>query len=184
VDDVGTPADALDGIEPMKLHAALLFAAGVFLAGAAAAHDYRVGSLVIGHPWSRATPKAAPAGIGFLTIVNTGSTADRLVSVSSPAAAQVELHEMSMADGVMRMRPLDRGIEIPAGGRVDLAPGGRHVMFIGLAAPFVRDTRFRGTLTFEKAGAVDVEFAVEGMGADGPAHGLPEHGGGHSMPMK
>lgn len=167
----------------MKTFLRLSLAAGLLLAALPAlAHGYRVGALEIGHPWTRATPQAAPTGAGFLTIANTGGTADRLVRVEATAASKVEIHEMAVIDGVMKMRPLDQGIEIPAGGKVELKPGGFHVMFIGLAAPFQKDAKIPGRLVFEKAGAVDVEFQVEAMGQGAPSHGaMPGHG---TMPAK
>ncbi len=151
-----------------------VLALGAFLAACgsvASAHDYEVGDLTIDHPWSRATPKAAPVGAGYLTIVNKGKTADRLVSASSAISAKVEIHEMAVIDGVMRMRGLDDGIAVPAGGKVEFKPGGYHIMFIGLKQPIAKDATFKGSLTFEKAGTVAVDFKVEAMGGKPPAHG-------------
>ena len=146
---------------PMKTLRTLAFAAALsFVPGAAAAHEYKLGSLEIGHPWSRATPAGAPVAGGFLTVTNAGG-ADRLVSVASDAADKVEIHEMAVVDGVMKMRPLDKGIEVPAGGKLELKPGSYHVMFIGLKKPFVKGDMVKGTLAFEKAGKIDVEFKVE-----------------------
>lgn len=139
-------------------------------ASVASAHDYKLGDLTIDHPWSRATPKAAPVGAGYLTIVNAGKTADRLVSVASDISTKVEIHEMAVVDGVMRMRGLDGGIAVPAGGKVEFKPGGYHIMFIGLKQPIAKDSTFKGTLTFEKAGSVTVDFQTEAMG------GMPAHG--------
>ena len=132
---------------------------------AALAHGYKLGQLEIGHPWTRATAPTAPTGGGFLTITNTGTTADRLIAVKSPAADRVEVHEMKMDGNVMRMRALDQGIEIPPGAAVELKPGGFHIMFMGLKAPFAKDTRVPVTLVLEKAGSIDVEFTVMAMGA-------------------
>lgn len=140
-----------------------LAASLALFSGAAIAHDYSLGSLKIGHPWSRATPKSAPVGGGYLTITNAGPTADRLVSVSADVSDKVELHEMAVVDGIMKMKALDQGIAIPAGGSVAFKPGSYHVMFIGLKAPFEAGQTFKGTLAFEKAGKVEVEFHVESM---------------------
>lgn len=162
----------------MKVFSTLALAAGLALAsGAALAHDYTLGALKIGHPWSRATPKSAPVGGGYMTITNTGTTDDRLVSVAADVSAKVELHEMAVVDGVMKMKALDGGMVVPAGGSVAFKPGGYHVMFIGLKAPLVEGQNFKGTLTFEKAGKVDVDFKVESM-TTGPM----DHSGatGHS----
>ncbi|MBV8790874.1 MAG: copper chaperone PCu(A)C [Pseudolabrys sp.] len=136
---------------------------------AAQAHDFQAGVLKIGHPWSRATPKGAAVGAGYLTVTNNGSVPDRLVSVSVPGVAdKVEVHEMSMKDGVMAMRPASGGLIVPPGGTLSLAPGGYHLMLMGLKAALKEGDRLKGTLVFEKAGSVDVVFNVEGMNAQHP----------------
>src|SRR5581483_10371974 len=101
----------------------------------AAAHDYKLGALEISHPWARATAPTAPTGGGYLSIKNTGTMPDRLMSVSSPAAKTVQVHEMKMEGNVMRMRELDGPLEIKPGETVTLAPGGFHLMMMGLKAP-------------------------------------------------
>ena len=144
----------------------LLFtAAALLLAGSAFAHDYTAGSLHIGHPWSRATPKGAPVGGGYLTITNNGSEPDRFVGGSVDFAQKLELHQMSMDHGVMKMRPVDGGIEIKPGETVTLKPGGLHIMFVGLDKPLKQGERVPATLDFAKSGKVKVDFVVEGMGA-------------------
>jgi copper(I)-binding protein len=140
------------------------------LSGRVLAHDYKLGALEIGQPWARATPPSAPAGGGFLTIKNTGSAADRLVAASSPAADMVQVHEMKMDGNVMRMREVEKGLEIPAGGSVTLAPGGYHLMMMGLKGPLKQGTSVPVTLVFEKAGKIDVQLSVEGLGATQPGH--------------
>ncbi len=137
------------------------------------AHGYKLGDLEIGHPWSRETPDGANVAAGYLVIKNNGTTEDRLIAVSSGISEKGEIHEMSVnADGVMTMREV-KEIVIPAGGEVALKPGGFHLMFAGLKAPAVKDQRFPGTLTFEKAGKIDVEFKVDAKAgeADHSAHG-------------
>jgi copper(I)-binding protein len=136
----------------------------------AAAHDYKLGALEIAQPWARATPPSAPAGGGFLKITNTGTTPDRLISASSPAAELVQVHEMKMDGNVMRMREVEKGLEIPASGSVTLAPGGFHLMMMGLKGPLKQGTSVLLTLVFEKAGRIDVELAVEAMGASHADH--------------
>ena len=149
----------------------LAFVGALALSAATAlAHDYKAGDLEIDHPWSRATPAAAPVGAGYLTITNKGKTADRLLSGTSEISAKVEIHDMAVVDGVMRMRALDKGIEIPAGGKVEFKPGGFHIMLIGLKRPIAKDAGFKGTLTFEKAGTVEIEYQVEGMGKAPAGH--------------
>jgi periplasmic copper chaperone A len=142
-------------------------------ASAASAHDYTQGSLHIAHPWSRATPHGAAVAAGYLVVENRGSALDRLVSVSVPVdiAGRAEIHEMAMQDGVMKMRPLPRGIEIAPGFTAKFEPGGLHLMFLDLKRPLVKGDRFKGTLSFEWAGSVEVEFVVEAMG------GAPQHMG-------
>jgi len=135
------------------------------IAGSALAQDYKVGAIEIRQPWTRATPPTAQAGGGFLVLTNTGTTPDRLIAVKSPAADKVEIHEMKMDGNVMRMRAVDKGIEIPPGGTVELKPGGFHIMFMGLKEPFAKGAKVPLTLVFEKAGSVDTELSVEAMGA-------------------
>jgi len=133
----------------------------------ALAHEFKAGDLEIGHPWSRVTPPGAKVAGGYFTVTNKGSAPDRLVSISSDISDKAELHEMGVKDGVMTMRPVAGGLEIPAGGKVALKPGGYHLMFIGLKRQPKQGEKFPATLTFEKAGSVKVEFLVEGMGEAG-----------------
>ena len=150
---------------------AMLAALLAVFATTAAAHEYKVGALEIKHPWSRATPKGAAVAGGYLTIINTGTTPDRLIGGSVANAGKFEIHEMKLANGVMQMRPLANGIEIKPGATVELKPGSYHLMFIGLKAPFEQGKRVKGTLTFEKAGSIDVEYVVEAVGSSpGPHH--------------
>lgn len=144
-------------------------------AAAVLAHGYKAGALSIAHPWSRQTAPGQTVGGGFLVVTNAGAKDDRLVSVSSPAATQVQLHTMSMDGGVMRMREVTGGLVVPAHGKLELKPGGYHVMFIGLKAPFQLGARIPATLTFQRAGKVPVEFAVEPITSTGPSPAM-EHG--------
>jgi copper(I)-binding protein len=155
------------------LIAALFLSAG--LAGTAAAHSVKAGTLELTDLWTRATPPGAPTAGGYLTIANTGKEPDRLIAVSSPQAARGELHEMSVKDGVMTMRPLEGGIEIPAGRSVALAPGGLHLMFISPAEAFVEGGKVPVVLTFEKAGKVETFLHVLSIGAQGPGQKAGEH---------
>ncbi|GHC60296.1 copper chaperone PCu(A)C [Limoniibacter endophyticus] len=155
------------------------------VASAAAAHEYKVGNLEIGHPWSRATLPGAVVGGGYLTITNNGTEDDRLVGGTTPVAKKVEIHEMKMDGGVMQMRQLDGGVAIPAGQTVKLDTGGYHLMLQELNAPLEKDTRVPLTLVFEKAGSVQVELAVGPAGGRAPAqdhssHGEHSHGAHHS----
>lgn len=128
----------------------------------AAARDAAPGALVITQAYTKATPPGARTAGAYLTVENRGAVADQLVGARSTAAAAVELHAMSMEGGVMRMRAVPR-IEIPAGGSVRLAPGGLHLMIVDPKAPLREHERFPVTLTFARAGAIDVELTVEPM---------------------
>ena len=98
------------------------------------------------------------------SITNAGPTPDRLVGGSFPLAAKVEVHEMRMEGDVMRMKPVEGGLEIGPGATVELKPGGYHLMFMDLKEPLKEGETIKGTLVFEKAGSVAVEYAVRGMG--------------------
>jgi copper(I)-binding protein len=142
------------------------------------AHDYSAGALKIGHPWARATPKGAPVGGGYMTVTNTGTTPDRLIGGASDISGRFEIHEMSMDNGVMKMRPVVDGIEIKPGQTIELKPGGYHVMFVGLKKGLQKGEQVKATLQFEKAGKVDVDFTVEGIGAEsGGDRATPDMGG-------
>ncbi len=120
----------------------------------------RSGNLVISSPWVRAMLPGQATGGGYLTIENTGSEADTLVSVTSPNASLVETHQMSMDENVMKMRQITDGLEIPAGGKVELSPGGLHLMFKQVKIPFKVADTVKVTLQFTKAGKIDVEMPV------------------------
>jgi copper(I)-binding protein len=139
------------------------------VATSAFAQDYKLGPLQISQPWARATPASAPAGGGFLKITNGGTTPDRLVSATSPAADIVQVHEMKMDGSVMRMREVEKGLEIPAGGGVTLAPGGYHLMMMGLKGPLKQGAKVPVKLVFEKAGSIEIELSVAGLGATQPS---------------
>lgn len=144
---------------------ATLVALALTIVPALAADPIKVGALEITGPFTRATLPGAQVGAGFMTITNTGSDADRLVSGVSAAAKTVQIHEMAVVDGVMKMQELKDGLEIPAGGSVELKPGGYHVMFIDITAPFVEGSTVTVTLNFAKAGSVDVPLTVEAADA-------------------
>ena len=130
---------------------------------AAIAHEFKIGDLEIIHPHARATAPGAPVSGGYMIIRNNGSEPDRLVSASVDFAGKTEIHEMSMKDNVMVMRPVEGGLEIPAGGEVELKPGGYHVMFMKLGEQLKEGEMRKAKLVFEKAGEVEVEFSVENV---------------------
>ena len=130
--------------------------------------EIKAGDLVISQAWSRATPAGAKTGGGYLAIENKGGAADRLVGASGDVAGKIEIHEMTMNDGVMKMRPLDKGLAIEPGKTVKLAPGGYHLMMMDLKSPLKQGDKVPVTLEFEKAGKVQVTLDVQGVGAQGP----------------
>ncbi|WFU37796.1 copper chaperone PCu(A)C [Bradyrhizobium sp. CB82] len=143
------------------------------------ADDVKAGDLVITQAWSRATPGGAKVAGGYLTIENKGSAADKLVAVSADIAGKVEVHEMAMDNGVMKMRPIDKGLAIEPGKTVKLAPGGNHLMMQELKGPLKQGDKVPVTLEFEKAGKVAVTLDVQAVGAQAPGGG--EHGGHMDM---
>lgn len=144
----------------------VLAAMSAFSAGAAQPAK-TTGGIAIEQAWTRATPPNAPVAGGFLTIRNSGDRADRLLSVTSPDANSVEIHQMIMEDGVMRMRKLADGLSIDARSIVMLKPGGYHLMFIGPKRPIVEGGTVTATLRFEKAGTREVRFDVRALGSSG-----------------
>jgi uncharacterized protein YcnI/copper(I)-binding protein len=132
-----------------------------------------VASLAIEGAWTRATAEGAKVAAGYLTIRNTGASADTLVSVSTPAAERGEIHDMTMTeDGVMKMRRLADGLEIPAGGAAELKPGGTHLMFLGLKEQLVEGGTLEVTLTFKSGAVTTVKLPIRALGASsGSGHG-------------
>jgi len=135
----------------------------------AAADEVKAGDLVITQAWSRATPGGAKIAGGYLTIENKGAAPDRLMGGAGDVAAKIEVHEMATKDGVMTMRPLDKGLAIEPGKTVKLAPGGYHLMLMDLKGPLKQGDKVPLTLEFEKAGKVNLSLDVQGVGAQGPA---------------
>ncbi|CAN7607203.1 copper chaperone PCu(A)C [Rhizobium sp. LjRoot258] len=162
----------------LRLVTALLFA-GLF-AAIANSHDFKAGDIAIGHPHARAMVPGAKVGGGYLKLTNAGSTDDKLVSITSERAAKTEVHQMSVNNGVMTMRPVAGGLVIPAGQTVELKPGGFHIMFMDVAEPFKEGEMIKATLTFEKAGSVVVEFEV---GSAGGASAKDHHSDMDGMDM-
>lgn len=125
-----------------------------------AMEEVHLGDLVLSGGFSRATLPNAPVAGGFLTITNTGSTDDRLLSAESDIAGETQVHEMSVDKGVMKMRQLSDGLPIPAGQTVDLKPGGFHIMFMDLHQPLVEGETVKVRLVFEKAGETEVTLKI------------------------
>jgi hypothetical protein len=156
-----------------------LFGAALLLAqfsiSPAAAADYDVGSMHISQPWARATPKGADDGAGYMTITNKGSMPDRVSCVSADVSKQCQIHSMTMESGVMKMRPVENGLEIKPGETVTLKPGSYHMMFVDLKHPLEQGKSVEAELKFDQAGTVKVEYPIAAIGA--PAPGAAAGGG-------
>jgi len=157
----------------------LAAAAALLLAAALPAFSQNA-AVQVEKPWARATPAGATTGAVYMTLDNKSNAADRLVGASTDVAATVQVHEMSMENGTMKMREVAGGLAIPAGGSVVLKPGGYHVMLIGLKKPLKAGDSFPLTLQFQKAGKVSITVPVQAMG--GSNDNMP--GMGHHMDMK
>lgn len=123
----------------------------------------KLGDLLITDPVLRATPPSAKVGAGYLTITNNGALADRLVGGQSQIAGKLEIHEMKMENQVMKMKPLENGLEIPAGATVKLLPGGNHLMFMQLKQSLQKGAEHRAILQFENAGQKELTFVVKSI---------------------
>jgi copper(I)-binding protein len=132
------------------------------------AQEFKAGDITINKPWSRATPNGAAVAAGYLVIHNDGATPDKLLGGAADFAGNLEIHQMSMDNGVMRMRQLKSGLEIPAHGEVALSPNGYHLMFTNLKRPLTKGESVKAALAFEHAGTIPVEFKVGGVGDAGP----------------
>ena len=151
--------------------------AGVVLAccAIASAAEFDVGNVQIINPWTRATPKGAQVAGAYMTIRNKGSEPDRFMGGSSDVASHVEVHKMEMEGGVAKMRPVEGGLEIKPGDSIELKPGSFHVMFVDLKEPIKEGDRLKGTLEFEKAGKIEVDYVAVAVGASPGGH-KPEQG--------
>lgn len=138
--------------------------AACLILSTATAQELRAGDIAVSAPWARATPKGAKVGGGYLSVRNSGSTPDRLIGGSLESAKRVEVHTMTMENGVMRMREVKGGFEIKPGETLELKPGGNHLMFMDLQRPLQAGEKVKGELRFEKAGSVPVEFEVRPLG--------------------
>ncbi|MBL3557414.1 MULTISPECIES: copper chaperone PCu(A)C [Marinobacter] len=127
----------------------------------ALAHEYTEGNITIDHPWSRPTPPGVPMGVGYMAITNDGDNDITLTSATTPRAQNVSIHESTMKDGTMSMRPLKDGLTIPAGETVELKPHGYHLMLEKLKGPLKEGESIPLTLTFEGAADMNVELNVE-----------------------
>jgi len=152
-----------------RIAIAVALLAVTVMIGTAAAEDYQVKLLRVSNPFTRATPPGAVVAGAFMSIQNQGKEADRLVSASSPVAGVVEIHEMTMDGGLMKMRAV-KGIDLKPGATVELRPGGYHIMLEDLKRPLNDGEQIPLTLTFEKGGVLEVKVNVGAMGAAAHKH--------------
>ncbi len=130
------------------------------LAWPVVAHQYELGALVIGHPWSRPAPHGMSMGAAYLSITNHGTSEEQLIGASTPVAASVQIHRTTIVDGIARMRPMTE-VVIPAGATVKIEPGGIHLMLVDLKAELEAGKRAPLTLEFRHAGKITVQLAIE-----------------------
>lgn len=147
----------------------ILLLAGA-LAVPASAHEAHSGGISVKHPWIRATSKGMGVTAGYAKITNQGKVADKLLGASLEGAGKAELHQTTIENGVAKMRPLEGGLVIEPGATVELKPAGAHLMFSDLKTTYDQDSYVDGTLVFEKAGALKLDFYVE-KGAASPTSG-------------
>jgi len=145
-------------------------------AGAAFAQSGKLGAIIIDHPWSRATVPVVPTGVAYFVLRNTGQSADRLLSVSTPVAGKAELHAHVQDGDMVRMQRV-AAVDLAPASTTALEPGGLHVMLMQLKQPLVKGKAFPLTLTFEHAGAVTVDVDVQGITDMAPAHTGGDHDG-------
>jgi periplasmic copper chaperone A len=150
----------------------LLAGLALFTAGAAHAHEYKLGRIAIGHPWARPTAEGTKAGAAYLALENTGGEADSLVGVSSPVARQTQIHQTTNDGGVMKMHQVQGGVALAPGVAVIFKPGGYHIMLLGLKQKLGEGEHVPLTLTFAKAGSIDVEVYVERTPSDAQSSGM------------
>ncbi len=136
----------------------------------AAAEEFKQGRIQIDQPWARASIGQVKAGAAYMTLVNHGDEVDRLTLVDTPVAKRAELHTHLMEGGVMKMRQV-QAIEVAPGEPTVLAPGGLHVMLMGITAPLKEGDSFPLTLAFDKAGTIEITVKIESATAMGPGHG-------------
>ena len=163
----------------MRVLLTALLVGGTLFSIQSMAHDYTQGDLHIQHPWSRALPPVAPTGAAYMKIENQGEESDTLIAASTPIAGHTELHEHVHQGDLMKMQRIDKVVIAP-GEQVEFSPGGHHVMLFELKEPLVAGSKYPMTLTFERAGEVEVEVHVSGDAAvqkDAAPHS--EHGHSH-----
>lgn len=154
-----------DGSRTATLRRLSRLAATIAIVCLAACSPASSGAVRVSGAWAPATPKGAPVGAGYMTIANDGAAAVRLTGGQSAVAERVEIHAMSTIGGVMRMRPIEGGLEVPSGGSVELKPSGMHLMLIGLKRPLVAGESVVVTLIFADGARLETPLEVRTMGS-------------------
>lgn len=153
---------------------------GVIHTGCPAGQTFTAGDVTVTGAWLRATPKGAKSAAAYLVVSNTGAAPDTLIGATSEAASDISLHSMTMDGNMMKMAPVEGGLEVPAGGSVALSPMGFHVMMTGMEQPFVEGQCVEMTLHFATAGDIKIELNIGSLTQDGPPTG---DASAPSMPM-
>ena len=157
----------------MSMNAYFAAASAAFLTLTSAAF---ADGIMVKDAYVRSSTPSSPTGAAFMTLMNHGDTDDRLIAATSDVAKRVELHTHTEdANGVMKMSEIEGGIALEAGGMHQMKRGGDHVMFMGLTAPLEQDSEITVTLTFEKAGEMEITIPVDHTRK--PAHGGMDHSG-------
>jgi copper(I)-binding protein len=167
----------------MKLKGYLTSILPLLLLSGGFAHSQTAGqnAIAIEHPWSRATPAGAKTGAVYATVINNGSSSDSLVGAATPVGDRVQFHSVIEENGVSRMREMPT-VDVRPGAKVTFTPGGMHIMIVGLKEPLKEEQSFPMTMTFEKAGKIDMMIPVGKVGAmQGPAMDSMTHGAGEPV---
>jgi copper(I)-binding protein len=152
----------------MTLHRAAGMIALVLLASAPATADpVRAGDITVDRGWARATPPSAKNGAAYLIVRNSGSQPDRIVSFAAPVAGHAMAHETTQENDILRMHEAGP-LTVPPGGTLEMKPGGKHIMLMDLKGSLSPGQKFPLTVTFEKAGSIQVPVKVGKAGAMGP----------------
>ena len=147
------------------------------------AQHYEAGDILIQSPWARALPPASPNGAVYLTLTNHGAHPDKLLSASADVAERVEVHSHILEDGMMKMRRVESVI-LPPHEDVLFAPGGQHIMLMGLKQPLAAGDRFGLLLEFDQAEQTLVEVVVQMVDAEGAGTTHHNHGTSPSKPAQ
>lgn len=155
----------------MKKHVIFYACLSLATSGAAYAENYKLGNIVIAHPWARPAAQGTKTSAAYLSLENKGAESDKLVSAASPVAGKTQIHQTTDEGGVMKMQEVAGGIELAPGATVALKPGGYHIMLLDLKQKLDEGRHILLTLTFAKAGSIDLEVDVEKKSGE-QGHGM------------